>query len=92
MFAFIWRGENGAGVGLDVNGDNQILDIISDPHQPGDVIETTVPYCFEFGENEWINPAYDAANDVHKHWVDYQDDAINDVSLRIPCPEDECFP
>ncbi len=50
---YIWFG----GQGLDVNGDGQIQDIANDPGTPEDetVTETTVDYCFKFGEQDWEN-------------------------------------
>ena len=49
---YIWRG----GFGVDVNGDGEIKDIAADPdaEPPVEAVtETTVPWCFAYGEQEW---------------------------------------
>jgi hypothetical protein len=44
------------GLGVDVNHDGQIVDIVEDnPNTPWDdrVTETTVEWCFKYGEDGW---------------------------------------
>ena len=46
------------GTGVDVNGDGSVADIVDDLSTPQneEVIETTVPWCFDYGEEDWKNP------------------------------------
>ncbi len=76
------------GLGRDVNGDGVIADILDDPLTPIDetVIETTVPWCFAFGEQEWTNGVA---------WVDAKDQTerilngrgrTGDIDYGVICP------
>jgi hypothetical protein len=50
---YIWEG----GKGVDVNKDGKIKDITANPEATppvAGVIETTVPWCFKYGEEEWM--------------------------------------
>jgi len=52
------------------------------------VIESTVPWCFGYGEEEWLSGATVVNDDGSvrpKRFSDYQDDATDDASLRISC-------
>jgi hypothetical protein len=46
------------GLGLDLDGNKMIQDVAYDPNTPDDEthIESTVPWCFRWGEDEWKNP------------------------------------
>lgn len=51
---YIWKG----GKGVDVNGDGEIKDIVAAPTATPPVIEvteTTVDWCFAYGEREWMS-------------------------------------
>jgi hypothetical protein len=54
MRTFIWEG----GQGVDVNSDGAIADVPDDPVTPQNeaVVETTIPWCFAYGEEDWVNP------------------------------------
>lgn len=70
---YVWQG----GLGVDVNGDGIIQDIPADPTATppvAGVIETTEPWCFAYGENEWTNGTT---------WVHALDAAVGDP-LAVP--------
>ena len=50
---YIFKG----GVGVDVNGNGEIVDIADNPETTENeaVIETTAPWCFAYGEEEWVS-------------------------------------
>lgn len=52
---YIWKG--GESGGYDLNIDGQIADLADDPKTPDvvdPVVETTLPWCFSYGEKEWM--------------------------------------
>ena len=71
--SYIWQG----GLGVDVNGDGVIQDVAADPtaNPPvSGVVETTEPWCFAYGESEWINGTT---------WIHALDAAVGDP-LAVP--------
>jgi len=50
---YVWEG----GKGVDLNGDGIVADLPPDPTATppfAGLIETTVPWCFAYGEEDWL--------------------------------------
>ncbi len=81
--SYIWEGGNG----VDTNGDGAIADIADDPDTPEDetVVETIVPWCFEFGERDWLNPENHPQTGKPLDWLGYRDLAVINIDRRTSC-------
>ena len=84
---YLWKG----GLGFDVNKDGEVKDIIANPAAipPVEaVIETTVPWCFLYGEKDWISPYTISEPDRPDRLAsfdDYKSDATGDSDLMKEC-------
>jgi hypothetical protein len=84
---YIWEG----GKGVDVNNDKEIKDIVADPNAvpPVEAVtETTVPWCFAYGEKEWVAGGTIKDDDGKirsKIFTDYKDISELDESKRVDC-------
>lgn len=74
---YIWQG----GTGRDLNEDGIIA---TTPNADG-IIESNVPWCFGYGESEWINPEHHPLTGVVLTWQGYRDLAVSDISRRVSC-------
>jgi len=78
------------GMGVDVNSDGTIMDVPATP-QDETVIETTVPWCFAYGERDWVNPAFNVPNPINltnrlpARFSDYRDRADNNDAYKVNC-------
>ncbi|MEJ2066231.1 MAG: hypothetical protein P8X74_23620 [Reinekea sp.] len=83
LVSYIWEG----GKGFDVNGDGSIADVIDDPATPEDeaVTETTVPWCFVYGEGAWMRGVTfdDALNQTRRIILGIPDEG--DVNYEVDC-------
>lgn len=84
---YLWEG----GLGFDVNKDGKVKDIVANPAAipPVEaVIETTIPWCFLYGEKDWITP-YTISElgrpDRLANYDDYKLDATGDSDLMKEC-------
>jgi hypothetical protein len=81
---YIWEG----GKGLDVNKDGKIKDIAANPDAIPPVIavvETTIPWCFKYGEQEWVSPEKHPLTKINLNWQGYKDLATANSTRRITC-------
>jgi hypothetical protein len=83
---------------VDVNKDGKIKDITANPEVTppvAGVIETTVPWCFKYGEEEWMSPIEISSTSVvdgipvttkrRANFDDYFDEAKDDENLQVNC-------
>jgi hypothetical protein len=82
---YIWRPTGlaaGAELGLDLNGDGRIADTAGNP-------ESTTPWCFAYGESEWLNPGFQvpvrSGGTRPANWNDYRNRANRDSTFKISC-------
>lgn len=83
---FIWPNNlpGAAGLGLDLDGDT----IISNVANAGGVIEANTPWCYGYGELEWMSPFQrenDAGNLVDATRENYLERAEQVTSFRVRC-------
>lgn len=83
---YVWQG----GLGADINGDGDIVDVMDDPKTEEDeaVIEESTPWCFVFGEAEWV-----AGETFEQTYNTARGDALAEPSIpavgRINCATGE---
>jgi hypothetical protein len=84
---YIWEG----GKGVDVNKDGKIKDIAANPDAIPPVVavvETTIPWCFAYGEEEWLAGGTIMGDDGKmraKVFSDYRDIAEFDEDQQVAC-------
>ncbi|UXD86200.1 hypothetical protein [Thalassolituus hydrocarboniclasticus] len=70
--------------GLDLNGNG----VIENTPDADGVIEANTPWCYAYGELDWMNPKTmrePGRPDRDYRKQDYFDDAVDDISIRVGC-------
>ena len=88
--SFIWQGGT---TEEDANGDGDTEDVLDDDPRTeveGDSInEAEVPWCFAYGEEEWLNPGFEVplrgGGSRSARFSDYQARARNNIEHRYSC-------
>ncbi|MEH6448236.1 MAG: hypothetical protein V7765_06160 [Oleispira sp.] len=83
---YIWPNNlpGAAGLGLDLNGDT----IISNVANADGVIEANTPWCYAYGELDWMSPFQVIEPGRPTRYavkLDYLDEATDDAALRVKC-------
>lgn len=81
---YLWEGS----LGFDVNKDGEVKDIVAIPDAVPPVeavIETTIPWCFLYGEKDWIGPIKDLLTKKYLDFEGYKKLAVAQKARRISC-------
>jgi hypothetical protein len=90
---YLWKG--GLGFDKNNNGVDGALENIPDDPDTLDIDETynenLIPWCFLYGEKDWIAPyeiPVEGKPPKKASYVDYRDDSVDEVSKRLLCTLD----